>query len=160
MPNQVIITTITPDDLLGSVTALTVGLRSQTQAIGLAIFYNRFVSKLTENALERLPDVFVNSGVAIELIGEGLGIEEIQALGTTMMQSLTAMPYRTWAALNPAFGIEGGYTEMLPTVVGIFSDAFEHVYFITIAFGVFACIAAGLMGSVTRYMDSHVAVKM
>ncbi|KAF2208594.1 hypothetical protein CERZMDRAFT_114565 [Cercospora zeae-maydis SCOH1-5] len=160
VPNQVIITIITPDDLLGSVTALTVGLRAATQAIGLAIFYNQFASKVTDLALERLQAVFISSGVAFDLIGEGLAIPEITALAQEMMTSLTAMPYRQWAEMYPAFASEGAYNELLPTVVGIFSESFEHIYYITIAFGVFACIFAVGMGSVSRYMDDHVAVKM
>lgn len=160
MPNQVIITIITPDDLLGSVTALTVGLRAQVQAIGLAIFYNQFSNKVTKLATARLTTAFLDSGAAAEFLQAGLGIEEIQAIGATMMNSLTAMPYRQFAAMYPPLSTQGDYNEILPTVVGVFSEAFEHIYYITIAFGVFACIAALCMGNVHKYMDNHVAVKM
>lgn len=63
VPNQVIITVTTPDDLIASVTALTVGLRAQAQVIGLAIFYNRFVYEVTQNAHTTIVPAVVQYGI-------------------------------------------------------------------------------------------------
>jgi hypothetical protein len=41
-----------------------------------------------------------------------------------------------------------------------FSTAFKLVYYITIAFGAPACVAAAFMGDVGKYMDENVAVKL
>lgn len=39
-----------------------------------------------------------------------------------------------------------------------FGGALNWVYYITIPFGVTACVAAAFMGDVSGYMDDHVAV--
>jgi hypothetical protein len=144
------------------VTALTVGLRAQCQAIGLAIFYNQFVGVLSTVAASDngLTPAFLESGVAVALIGEGYGIEEITAFATRMMSALSAMPYRQYAEMFPVLDTPEAYEILQPRIVEIFTAAFERLWYISIAFGVFACIAGLFVGDLYKYQDDHVAVKM
>lgn len=147
VPNQVIITVITPDDLIASVTALTVGLRSQAQVIGLAIFYNRFVHDVTENAYKYIVPPMIEAGIYNVTLIE------------TFVTSLTAEPYFQLAAQIPQLAKSPSFYKLVGEgVIQCFSHAFTLVYYITIAFGVVACIAAACMGDVSKYMDNHVAV--
>jgi hypothetical protein len=149
VPNQVIITVITPDDLIGSVTALTVSLRSQAQVIGLAIFYNQLVAKITSGTYKYVVPAFFD----IKFIN-GQTVTTI----TDMMHLLTAEPYRVFAEGFPELQTQQAYDVVLPAVRRTYIEAFQFVWYITIAFGVFACIAAACMGNVTKYLDNHVAV--
>lgn len=61
--NQVIITVIPPDDLIGSVTALTVVLKSQAQVISLALFYNRLYTDIYANTIKYIVPPIIEAGV-------------------------------------------------------------------------------------------------
>jgi hypothetical protein len=141
---------------------LTVGLRAQCQAIGLAIFYNQFVGVLSTVAAgdNGLTPAFLDSGVAIALIGEGNSIDDITAFATRMMNAMTAMPYRQYAEIFPVLNTPEAYEILQPKIVEIFTLAFERLWYISIAFGVFACIAGLFVGNLYKYQDDHVAVKM
>ena len=147
VPNQVLITVITPDDLIASVTALTVGLRAQCQVIGLAIFYNRLIAEVTKNTYKYAVPAFLQAGIFDPTL--------IKA----MVGALTAVPFRTYAQAIPQLvqspTAAAGLEEAL---IQTFIHSFRHIWYITIAFGVTACIASFFMGSVAKYLDKHVAV--
>lgn len=146
IPNQVIITVITPDDLIGSVTALTVGLRSQAQVIGLSLFYSRLVTEVTKNALKDIVPPILAAGV--------YDAKVIIALVT----SLTAVPFKDYVVRIPQLADPVHFAAVQEAAIQCFSQSFKSVYFITIAFGIPACIAASMMGDVSKFMDNHVAV--
>ena len=146
VPNQVIITVITPDDLIASVTALTVGLRAQAQVIGLAIFFNRFLSEVTVNAFTYVVPAMVKAGIY-----NATTIEN-------MITGLTAVPFYEYAPLIPELRIAANYDLVLEATIQCFSRSFTLIYYITIAFGVPACIVAALMGDISAFLDNHVAV--
>jgi hypothetical protein len=146
VPNQVVITIITPDDLIASATALTVGLRAQAQVIGLAIFYNRFVHEVTAHAIDTIVAPLIISGVYNETVI------------ANFITSLTAVPYLELAGTIPGLVGSENYDAVKEGAISLFSESFRLVYFITIPFGVAACIAAAAMGDISKYMDKHVAV--
>jgi hypothetical protein len=147
IPNQVIITVITPDDLIASVTALTVGLRAQAQVLGLSIFYNRFVHEVTNRAFKTIIPALVNAGV--------FSPTDIK----TFILSLTAVPFDTLAKEIPQLlGNRTDFELVREASVSCFQGALKLVWYITVAFGVAACLAAAGMGDVSGYMDDHVAV--
>ena len=146
VPNQVIITVITPDDLIASVTALTVGLRAQSQVIGLALFYSRFVSEVTKNAYGTIVPAVVELGV--------FNIHTIE----NFVRGLTAQPIREWVPLIPALADPANVELVRQAAVACFMKSLNSIYLITIAFGVTACIASLCIGSVAEYLDNHVAV--
>lgn len=50
------------------------------------------------------------------------------------------------------------YEMTAKAVVECFSEAIKLVWYITIPFGVCACVVAAFMGDVSQFMDEHVAV--
>ncbi|KAK6423944.1 hypothetical protein LTR95_016457, partial [Oleoguttula sp. CCFEE 5521] len=149
----VIITVITPDDLIGSVTALTVGLRAQAQVVGLAIFYNQLINQVTKSTYKYVVPAWL-SNVPVT----GTTVADI----TFTMNTLSALPFDTLAREYPSFGLNTAKAMefVKPACIHAFDDGFKLVWYITIAFGVFACIASACMGSVSKYLDGHVAVRM
>ena len=147
VPNQVIITVITPDDLIASVTALTVGLRAQAQVVGLAIFYNQLQNRVTKLSYELavIPMVYAQ-------IYDPVLIKEI-------IQGLTSHPFEYYQQTIPNFRDNPAQSKVvMAACIQVFIRSLKLVWYITIAFGVAACIAAALMGDVSQYMDKHVAV--
>ncbi|KAI1000984.1 hypothetical protein K3495_g7214 [Podosphaera aphanis] len=149
VPNQIIITILTPDDLIASATALTIGIRSQAQVIGLAIYFSRFLHVVQKNALLHFARPIINAGVhdinVIIKFLEGLASHPFNELAQTIPQ--LAGPNNI-AAFN---AVKDG-------ALLTFKGAFDYVYLMSIAFGVLACIAAAAMGNIEQYMDEHVAV--
>ncbi|KAK3191179.1 hypothetical protein K4F52_002767 [Lecanicillium sp. MT-2017a] len=148
VPNQVIITVISPDELIGTVTALTLAVRAQAQVIGLAIFYNRFVHEVTKNSMKYLITPAFKVG--------WLDIKGI----TEMMTALTAVPFKEYAPLIPQLRDPENYQIMHEATVKVFTEAFKHVWFITIGWGVPAVIAALCLGDLSAYMDGHIAAPL
>lgn len=143
---QVMITVITPDDLIASVTALTVGLRAQAQVIGLAIFFNRFIHEVTKNAYTTIVPAALTIGV--------YDVDKIEA----MVRGLSAMTVKEYSQILPELAGPENLKLMVGATKVCFIGAFKLVYLITIAFGVTACVASMFIGNVGRYMDDHVAV--
>lgn len=147
LPNQVVITIITPDDLIASVTALTVGLRAQAQVLSLSIFYNRFVTEVTKRAWKTIIPAMLASGVYDPVLIRGF------------VTNLTAMPYSILAQTIPQLVDNTTHLELVrESTITCFEGSLNYIYFITIAFGVAACIAAAFMGDVSQFIDGHVAV--
>jgi hypothetical protein len=147
IPNQVVMTVITPDEFLASATALTVGLRAQAQVLGLSIFYNRFASRVAHSAKNTIFPAMLASGIYDT------------TLVTGFITSLTAYPYDELAARIPQLADNStSFALVKELTVECFSDAMKLVYYITIPFGVVACLVAACMGDVSQYMDEHVAV--
>jgi hypothetical protein len=146
VPNQVVVTIITPDDLVASVTALTVGLRAQAQVLGLSIFYNRFYTKIHKNAIKYIAPPIVKAGVY-----------NITAI-TEFVTNLAGVPYKESYATFPQLQNPAHYEAVHKGVIDAFSKTFVQVYYITIPFGVTATIAALFMGDISQYIDQHVAV--
>ncbi|RYF40059.1 MAG: hypothetical protein EOO38_22435 [Cytophagaceae bacterium] len=149
-PNQIIVTIITPDDLLATVTSLTFVIRGVSQATALTLLQNRLTAQLRSKAV---------GIVAVPAIRAG--VTSIPAI-TAMINSLTAVPFKEYVPLalpqvarNPA-----GYEALRRATAQLFGESFPLLYYIGLGFGIAGCIASVLVGDMSKYMDEHVAVKM
>jgi 7-cyano-7-deazaguanine synthase in queuosine biosynthesis len=148
VPNQIIITVISPDDLIGSVTALTLAVRAQAQVIGLAIFYNQLQDQIMKNSYKYL----LTAAIQVEWL-------DVAAI-TQMMSTLTAIPFKEFAQTIPQLADPENYRIMHEATVKVFVASFRHVWFITMAFGIPACVAAAFLGDLSHYLDEHVAAPL
>ncbi|RMD41243.1 hypothetical protein DV735_g3910, partial [Chaetothyriales sp. CBS 134920] len=147
VPNQVIATVITPDDLIASVTCLTVAIRAIAQTIALAIFYNQLTDQVTKNTIKY---------AAVDIIQAGF--TNLTSI-TDFVTDLTSVNFDELAAKVPKLAQDPAAAEILKhAMIKVFSLAFKHLWKITIAFGVVGCLASAAMGSVTDFLDEHVAV--
>lgn len=146
VPASIITTIICPDDLIATVTALTLSIRVLGGAIGYTIYYNVFVEKFTENAVAIIGRTAYIFGIRstpvitaiIELTGAGL-LEEIRTLpGVTD----TNYPYLVTAGQQA------------------YAASYPYVYYVSIAFGGVSIICSLFLGDIKKYMTDHVAVHM
>jgi hypothetical protein len=110
------------------------------------MFYNRFKTEATKRATMTIGLAMVKSGI--------FDIAKITAFVT----SLAGIPYHQLAPQFPELANPENYEMVRLAVVECFSESLKQVYWITVAFGVTACIGAAFMGDVSQYMDGHVAV--
>ncbi|KAK6536017.1 hypothetical protein TWF281_000263 [Arthrobotrys megalospora] len=147
IPNQIILTIITPDDMIPTATALSVTIRVIFLSVGVSIFQNRFVTELTKNAYKYIVPVAIR-----------VGIFDPQAI-VQLVTSLTAIPLDQYAAQNlPQIDTEEKYQILMMAVKAAFSKSFRMIAYISIPFGVTACIACFMVKDLTQFMDNHVAI--
>ncbi|KAF1814600.1 MFS general substrate transporter [Eremomyces bilateralis CBS 781.70] len=146
-PNQIIVTVITPDDLLATVTSLTFVIRGVSQSVALALLQNRFVAAVTANALKLVAPAAIKAGLT--------SVPQI----TELVNSLTAVPFKEYVPqMLPMVNTTEKYDMLFEATVQTFGKSFPTLYYIGLGFGIVGCIASILVGDMSKYMDEHVAV--
>jgi hypothetical protein len=149
VPASIITTIICPDDLIATVSALTLAIRVIGGSIGYTTYYNVFVNKFVPNAIH-----YIGGAMVLELgIKSPVAIKEAIALtGASLLEELKMIP-----------GIAGNETAHAIVVKAgqiAFAESYRWVYLVSIAFGGVSIIAACFLGNIDKYMDDHVAVVM
>jgi|TARA_R110002003_G_scaffold214_40_gene16336 hypothetical protein len=149
-PNQIIVTIITPDDLLATVTSLTFVVRGVSQAVALTLLQNRLAAEVRARAVNIVAVPAIRAGVT-----------SVPAI-SLMISSLTAVPFKEYvpAALPQVMRNPAAYEALRAATAELFGKSFPLLYYIGLAFGIAGCIASILVGDMSKYMDEHVAVKM
>jgi hypothetical protein len=146
-PNQLVVTVITPDDLLATVTSLTFTVRGTSQLIALAVLQNRLVAQVNKHAYEYIVPAALTVGIFDEM-----AIVEL-------VQNLTAIPFHEYVpTFLPEVNTVTNYNLLHAACVEAFGKSFPLLYYIGLAFGIAACLASIFMGDVSEYMDKHIAV--
>lgn len=147
VPASIITTIICPDDLIATVSALTLSIRVIGGSVGYTAYYNVFISKFVPNATKYI-------GGAMEL-----------ELGITNVTYITDAIVLTGASLLPELktipGIAGNDTAYAIVVAAgqmAYAASYKYVYYASIAFGAVSIVAACFLGNIDKYMDDHVAV--
>ena len=146
-PNQLVVTVITPDDLLATVTSLTFTVRGASQVVALAILQNRLVAEVTKNAYTYIVPAALT-----------VGIFDATAI-TSLVQNLTGVPFHEYVPKYlPEVNTPANYDLLQAACIEAFGLSFPLLYYIGLAFGIAACLASVFMGDVSEYMDKHIAV--
>jgi hypothetical protein len=146
VPASIITTIICPDDLIATVTALTLAVRVIGGAIGYTTYYNVFINKfvpiLTKNIIVACVSHGIDSIPAITQIAE--------LTGASLIDEILLVP-----------GVDGNVTIWNDLVIAgqeSFASAYPYVYYASISFGAVSIIASLFLGDIKKYMDDHVAV--
>jgi hypothetical protein len=147
VPASVITTIICPDDLIGTVAALTLAIRVIGGSVGYTAYYNVFISKFVPNA-----EKYIGGAMELELGITNITYitEAIMLTGASLLDGLKEIP-----------GIAGNETAYQTVVRAgqiAYAESYKCVYLASIAFGAVSIIAACFLGNIDQYMDDHVAV--
>lgn len=147
VPASIITTIICPDDLIATVSALTLSIRVIGGAIGYCAYFNVFVAKFTENAIK-----YIGGTMALELgiTNTTYITSAIEITAVSLIEELKHIP-----------GIAGNDTAYEMVVYAgqvAYAESYKWVYLASIAAGVVSIIAACFLGDINKYMDDHVAV--
>jgi len=144
VPTAIALAIASPDDVLGAITGLDLSMRWVGAAIGYAVYFNLFQSKLTDV----LP---TNVGEAV--VAAGLPLNKVPAfLGALLAKNTTAL---VAAGATPT--IIGAAEE---AVVESYTEGFQLVYLVTIAFTGAAIIVSLFLKDIRRYIDGRIAVQI
>jgi hypothetical protein len=146
VPASIITTIICPDDLIATITALTLAIRVIGGVVGYTTYYNVFYNKLVPKLSE---------GIAIALIKNNIFdiptiTQAVELTGASLLDQILELPK-----------INGNVTIWNDVVLAgqlAYSEAYPYVYYVSIAFGAVAIIASLFLENISKYMDDHVAV--
>ncbi|KAJ5122969.1 hypothetical protein N7448_009066 [Penicillium atrosanguineum] len=149
VPASIITTIICPDDLIATISALTLSIRVVGGGVGYCIYYNVFISKFVP-----LAQTYIGGTMVAELgiTDVKLITEVIELTGASLLDEIKLIP-----------GIAGNETayEMVVTAGQLaYAESYKWVYYVSIAFGGVSIIASCFLGNISKYMTDHVAVVM
>ena len=143
VPAAVILTIVSPDEVIATVTAITLSIRLIGGSIGYAIYFNVFQNKLT---------AIIPTNVGIAAIKAGLPPAELTAF-------ITALVAKNETAIAQLKGITPQVLLAAETAVNAsYIEGFKLIYLVSIAFGGAAIIASMFVGDIKKYMVDRVAV--
>ncbi|KAF4215172.1 hypothetical protein CNMCM5878_008422 [Aspergillus fumigatiaffinis] len=149
VPASIITTIICPDDLIATISALTLSIRVVGGSIGYTIYYNIFISKFIPNAKHFIGGVMVTK---LNITNPAYIGEAIELTGASLLEELKTIP--------GIAGSEAAYNAVVTAGQLAYSESYKWVYYVSIAFGGVSILAACFLGSISQYMDDHVAVVM
>jgi hypothetical protein len=143
IPAAVILTIISPDEVIATVCAINLSARLIGGSIGYAVYFNVFQNKLTD---------VLPTAVGMAAIGAGLAPNEAPALvGAIVAQNKTAIGLIPGISPTILLAAEAAVNTS-------YSEAFRQVYLVSIAFGGAAFLASLFLGDIRKYMVDRVAV--
>lgn len=165
IPCAIIAQIICPDDLIATITAITLAIRYVGGAIGFTIYYNVFYRRVTT-----LITNDVATKVVVGQLGylQGFGMGDLSYI-TNLVQSLAQAQYQLFEFYaRAALAFPGlrkknyTYEEFTQPIIdashAAFADAYRYPYFISIAFGGLTFICACFLGDIKPFLDDHIAV--
>lgn len=145
VPAAVILTIVSPDEVIATITAVTLSVRLIGGSIGYAIYFNVFETKLTA--------VFPTI-VGTAVIKAGLPISEL-------VPFLTALSVKNTTAIAETHGLTPAILEAAQAGVNAaYAVAFKQIYLVSIAFGGAAILSSLFLGDIRKYMVDRVAVNI
>jgi hypothetical protein len=145
VPASIITAIICPDEMIATVTALTLSIRVLGGAIGYSVYWNVFSSHFKENAKTFIGGTCFQLGIT----------------NTTTIEGIIGL---TAAGLLPAIrevpGVDTDQTYETIVLAGqiAYIRSYPWVYYVSIAFGGVSIICSLFLGNIGKYMDDHVAV--
>lgn len=172
VPASIITTIICPDDLIATVTALTLAIRviggsigtffshstahffpfhqpSTNISTGYCVYYNVFIKKFIPNATKMIGYTML---AKLHIRNTTYVYDAIVYTGASLLPLLKTIP-----------GIGNNETAYEMVVLAgqeAYAASYKYVYYASTAFGAVAIIAAVFLGDISPYMDDHVAVVM
>jgi hypothetical protein len=155
IPCSIIAQIACPDELIATVTAITLSLRYVGGAITFAIASNLFYHHVTEYATEL---------VATKTIAGNAIVNPFTAQGLALIKHMTELvanaqfdQLREVLATNPLILNRDSFGLIVASAQEAFSLAYRWPYWISIAFGGACFLLSIVVGDIGKLLDSHVA---
>jgi hypothetical protein len=139
-PAVTILTIISPDEVIATITAVTISVRLVGATIGYSVYFNTLQKTLATGLPEKVTAAVVQAGLPLAEIAPFMGA--LLGGNTTALGGY---------ALNVIGAAQEAVTES-------YVEAFRLVYLVSIPFGACAVIACLFLGDIKKYMSDRVAV--
>jgi MFS family permease len=144
VPTTVVLTLVSPDEIMGAVTGLGLAMRWIGGAVGYAVYFNLFENKVTEGIHTIVGPALVKAGLPPAKVLPFIG--GLLTHNSTALVALGATPTLLEAAAE--------------AVVESYAEGFELVFLISIAFAGAAVIVSLFLKDIRRHMDNRMACEV
>jgi len=145
VPASIISTIICPDELIATISALTLAIRVVGGSIGYTTYYNVFISKFIPKATKLIGTAMFEMGIANTTLIK----EAIVLTGASLLDGIKEIP---------GVDTEEKYSTIVRAGQEAYAESYKYVYLTSIAFGAVAIIASLLMKNINKLMVDRVAV--
>ncbi|KAK1758484.1 fungal trichothecene efflux pump [Echria macrotheca] len=144
VPASMVTTYICPQDLIATITSLTITIRIIGGAVGYAVYYNVFANKLVPQLTKLVGGACVQAGITDEkMIGT-----IIKLTASSLTEKIRTLP-----------GVDdAAWLKIVAAGQQAFANAYPWVYFCSLAFGCVAVIASSFLGDISEFVDDRVVV--
>jgi hypothetical protein len=146
IPVSTIATMICPGDVIATVTALTIAVRIVGGAIGYAVYFNVFVSKLIPELKRHIPAACARAGIE----DPEIVLDVIQLTSVSLVNEIRHIPGIT----------EAIWAELVAAGQVAYANAYRWVYYCSVAFGAVSVLASFFLGDIPEMIDDVVVAEM
>jgi hypothetical protein len=155
IPSSIIAQIACPDELIATITAITLSIRYLGGAIGFAVYSNLFFRKVTLHLTEIVATKTLAYGAIINPLSED-GLAVISHV-TNLMGNARFDEVREILATNPQVLKRDSFPVILAASQEAFSLAYRWPYWISIAFGGACFILSFFVGNIRNLLTAKVA---
>ncbi|KAB2578796.1 Fungal trichothecene efflux pump [Lasiodiplodia theobromae] len=148
VPASIITNIICPDELIATVTALTLAIRVLGGAIGYCIYYNVFAQKFAHAAADLI--LVPTAAVTLQTKDPEVLKKVVEITVAGLLDLFYEFPNITDAQVQTL--VHAGQET--------YAYAYPYVYYVSIAFGGISIICSLFLGNIKKYMTDKVAVSM
>lgn len=154
IPSSIIAQIACPDELIATITAITLSIRYLGGAVGFAVYANLFFHKFTEYATDQvaMKGIVLNGVVAPTKEGLPLVVHLVELVGNAQFTQL-----KETIATNPLVLRKDAYPIIIRAAQEAFAMAYRWPYWVSIAFGAACFILSFFVGDIGELLTSQVA---
>ncbi|KAF2844799.1 MFS general substrate transporter [Plenodomus tracheiphilus IPT5] len=155
IPCSIIAQIACPDELIATITAITLSLRYIGGAVGFAVYYNLFYHKVTEHLTDLVATKLIASKGIINPLSAA-GIEVITHV-TELMGTAQFEAAKEILATSPQVLQRNAFPQILRATQEAMGLAYRWPYWCSIAFGGTCFILSFFLGDIDQLLDAHIA---
>jgi hypothetical protein len=146
VPASTVTTYICPQDLIATITSLTITIRIIGGAVGYAIYYNVFANKLVPQLTHLVGGACMQVGITDQkMIGT-----IIKLTASSLTEKIRALP-----------GVDdAAWHKIVAAGQQAFANAYPWVYYCSLAFGCVSVVASSFLGDISEFVDDRVVVAL
>lgn len=155
IPSSIIAQIACPDELIATITAITLSIRYIGGAIGFAVYSNLFFHKVTEN----LTDIVATKTLAMQGIVNPTSPQGLAVIAhiTELIGNARFNEVKEILATSPMVLRRNAYPIIIASAQEAFAVAYRWPYYVSIAFGAACFILSFFVGDIGSLMTAQIA---
>ena len=155
IPSSIIAQICCPNELIATITAITLSIRYIGGAIGYTAYYNIFYHKFVGYATEEVGINTILRGLIASITDQEFVTVIVTLAGQARFRELHEIMMTSPKILAP--DRQKAYDEIITATQFAFSKAYRWPYWMSIAFGGLCFIMAFFLGDIKRFLTDYVA---
>ena len=155
IPSSIIAQIACPDELIATITAITLSIRYIGGAIGFAIYSNLYFLKVTESLTQIVAiETLAMKAIVNPLTADGFGViaKITELIGTARFSEVKHI-----LATNPQVLNRNAYPMLIASAQEAFALAYRWPYWMSIVFGTVCFVLSFFVGDITALLTTQIA---